>query len=216
MQNETNHNIEILIEIGKIFYGKNWFLGTSGNLSYLSRRDPLTFVVTASGVDKGGLTPDDFVVVGPMVGHARVDQMSSDPKPSGETPLHKAIYSNTDAGCIIHVHSVQALLVADINSKNSAFEFKGFEIQKGLGSKSPSDTFRVPIIENNSDLDKLSQSLVGALQEDIVAVLVRGHGLFCWGDSVAAARRHVELLHHMFDYDIETAGMANCPIPGQK
>ena len=38
-------------------------LGTSGNLSILIDENPLRFLITASGNDKGELTEEDFLLV---------------------------------------------------------------------------------------------------------------------------------------------------------
>ncbi|MDF3142250.1 class II aldolase/adducin family protein, partial [Streptomyces sp. T21Q-yed] len=45
------------------FASFGWMRGTSGNLSVVLTRDPLRLAVTASGHDKGELTPADVVLV---------------------------------------------------------------------------------------------------------------------------------------------------------
>ncbi|MEU1021050.1 class II aldolase/adducin family protein, partial [Streptomyces sp. NPDC005904] len=56
------------------FASFGWMRGTSGNLSLVLSRDPLRLAVTASGRDKGELTPSDVVVTdgeGAAVGPGR-------------------------------------------------------------------------------------------------------------------------------------------------
>ena len=50
-----------IVEIGRIFYDKNWSLATSSNYSVVLDKEPLRVLITASGRDKGKLTTADFV-----------------------------------------------------------------------------------------------------------------------------------------------------------
>lgn len=52
-----------LIKVSTSFYQRGWMLGTSGNLSILIEENPLQFLITVSGKDKGELTEDDFILV---------------------------------------------------------------------------------------------------------------------------------------------------------
>ena len=56
--------IDALRECGQIFWQRGWSLGTSSNYSVVASRDPLELVVTASGMDKGRLSSEEFVRVG--------------------------------------------------------------------------------------------------------------------------------------------------------
>jgi len=52
-----------LAELGRDFYARGWALGTSGNFSAVTRREPLHVLVTASGADKGKLTSEQMLLV---------------------------------------------------------------------------------------------------------------------------------------------------------
>lgn len=57
--------LEELADIKALFAGRNWFPGTSGNLSMrVGDFDPeqFYFAVTASGKDKSLRTPEDFLL----------------------------------------------------------------------------------------------------------------------------------------------------------
>lgn len=58
----------------------------------------------------------------------------------------------------------------------------------------------IPILENRGDSKALSQDILNRLQKGMIGVLIQSHGLFTWGRSVKEAKRHVELLHHIFEY----------------
>ena len=49
-----------LAEIARGFYSRGWALGTSGNFSAVTSRDPLRLAITASGIDKGSVTAEQI------------------------------------------------------------------------------------------------------------------------------------------------------------
>ena len=62
----TDRSIELaasLAEAAAGFYHRGWALGTSGNFSAVVSPEPLRLMITASGMDKGRLTTDQFVQV---------------------------------------------------------------------------------------------------------------------------------------------------------
>lgn len=52
-----------LADVKRELAQRDWFYGTSGNLSIKVSDDPITFLVTASGKDKRKETDEDFVLV---------------------------------------------------------------------------------------------------------------------------------------------------------
>src|SRR5918995_890607 len=52
-----------IAELARLCYARGWASGTSGNFSATVSRDPLRLAITASGVDKGTLTPDYIVEI---------------------------------------------------------------------------------------------------------------------------------------------------------
>jgi len=204
---EFNREIRSLIAVASCFYKKNWLLGTSGNLSALLSRNPLRFVITATGTDKGSLSPRSFVEVEPTFDRKSKETCANVPKPSGETLLHTTIYQHTAAGSVIHVHSPYSLAIAELFSAKSEFSFGGYEVQKGLGFKDISETCRIPILKNRDDLMLLSRDVAIRIQAHLVGFLIERHGLFVWGMTIADAKRHVELLHHVFEYELLKRGL---------
>src|SRR5262249_9921322 len=92
-----------LASIGRWFYEQRWVLGTSGNFSAVLSREPFRMLITASGVHKGTMTPGNFLQV-----DSRGEAVSGEQRPSAETLIHLAIISETNAGAILHTHSVWA------------------------------------------------------------------------------------------------------------
>ncbi len=79
-------------------------VGTSGNLSV---REGDLVAVTPSGVALDRLTPADCPVVD-LAGYL----VEGDRQPSSETPMHLAVYAETDAAAIVHTHATFSTVVA--------------------------------------------------------------------------------------------------------
>jgi methylthioribulose-1-phosphate dehydratase len=62
----------------------------------------------------------------------------------------------------------------------------------------------LPIFDNDQDMRRLSGRVDTMLKAspDVHGFLLRGHGLYTWGDDLAQARRHVEI----FEFLLEVAG----------
>lgn len=187
-----------LAGIGRRFYAKGWALGTSGNFSAVLTHDPLRLAITASGVSKGELAPVHILrcdARGTTIGRRRG-------RPSAETLLHLEIARLRRAGAVLHTHSVWSTMLSDLHAAEGGMTIEGYEMLKGLaGVTSHEHREWVPIIDNDQDMPRLA----GRVRETLVqfggahAFLLRRHGLYTWGDSLADAERHVEILEFLFE-----------------
>jgi methylthioribulose-1-phosphate dehydratase len=59
----------------------------------------------------------------------------------------------------------------------------------------------LPILENSQDMPAVADSIGDALSKHKNAhgLLLRRHGLYTWGDNLAQARRHVEILEFLLE-----------------
>jgi methylthioribulose-1-phosphate dehydratase len=59
----------------------------------------------------------------------------------------------------------------------------------------------VPILENDQDMSRLAKVFERTLADHprAHAVLLRRHGLYTWGATLAEAERHVEILEFLFE-----------------
>ena len=70
---------------------------------------------------------------------------------------------------------------------------------KGLkGIISHATSIDIPIVSNNQNIKELSQTVRPYLSSTLPGLLVAGHGLYAWGNSLAEAQRHVEILEFLF------------------
>ena len=73
---------------------------------------------------------------------------------------------------------------------------------KGLkGNSTHLMTEQIPVMENSQDIVSLSEHLRQILRKfpQCHAVLLRGHGLYTWGEDIFEARRHLEVLEFLFE-----------------
>jgi methylthioribulose-1-phosphate dehydratase len=192
---------DLLVQIGREFYMRGWALGTSGNFSAVVCREPLRLAITATGIDKGRVTPSQILCVdenGSCVDGAG--------RSSAETQLHLAIVNRRAAGAVLHTHSVWSTVLSEEHAKASGIAIQGYEMLKGLENVVTHQHREwLPIVENSQNMARLSSRVERLLDEYPRAhgFLLKGHGLYTWGQDLAQAKRHVEI----FEFLLEVLGL---------
>jgi methylthioribulose-1-phosphate dehydratase len=187
-----------LADAAREFYRRGWVLGTSGNFSAVSSWEPMRVSITASGLDKRELDEMSFLEI-----DQRGEIAGGFGKPSAETSLHLAIYRSVPtAASVLHTHSVWGTILSDVFADRGAIEIEGYEMLKGLSGVTTHEHQEVvPIIANSQDYDSLSRHVerVVRVNPSIHGFYLHRHGLYTWGESVAEARRHVEIFEFLFE-----------------
>jgi methylthioribulose-1-phosphate dehydratase len=187
-----------LVAIGRRFYARGWVLGTSGNFSAVASRAPLRLAITASMAHKGKLETADILEIG-ETGQSTPEHPG---RPSAETLLHLEILKQRGAGAVLHTHSVWSTILSDIHAEAGGFTIEGYEMLKGLDGVITHERGEwVPIVGNDQDMPRLSRVVAAVLNETPAshAFLIRRHGLYTWGRTLADAERHVEILEFLFE-----------------
>lgn len=203
--------VDQLRAVGRKFHGRSWSLGTSSNYSVVTSRDPLELLITASGKDKSALGPDDFVSVDAA---GRVIDGSSR-KSSAETLLHCLIadlvpsLGGPPVGAVLHTHSVWSTILSGADLASGGLRIEGYEMLKGLEGIGTHDTCEeVPIFANGQDMTELSHRIHDRFtaadwsnpkRPPCHGFLLSRHGLYTWGQTLAEARRHVEIYEFLFE-----------------
>jgi methylthioribulose-1-phosphate dehydratase len=185
-------------EIGRDFYTRGWVLGTSGNFSAVVARRPLIVAITASSVSKGAIRPADVLAVDAAGTPLRTARL----RPSAETLLHLAVVRARGAGAVLHTHSVWGTILSELRGGDGGVTIAGYEMLKGLeGVHTHQHSEWLPILGNDQDMAALAQRVESLLAQSpaIHGFLLRGHGLYTWGDDLAQARRHVEILEFLLE-----------------
>lgn len=189
--------VESLAEIGRGFYARGWALGTSGNFSAVVSRRPLRLAITSTGLDKGALTPGQFLEIDETANVVR-----GEGRPSAEALLHLAIVRGLQAGAVMHTHSVWSTVLSGTQARDGGIVLEGYEMLKGLaGVQTHKHREWLPILENSQDMVELADRVTSTLEETpgLHGFLLQQHGLYTWGESPAEAKRHVEILEFLME-----------------
>lgn len=194
-----------LIAAAHQFYQLGWMVGTAGNLS--ARMPDGSFWITASGCNKGELTPSDFVRMTLDTCKGEVclapKQPHPDRRPSAETSIHAAIYGLfPDAQACYHVHSIEANLVSRFVT-GDALPLPPLEMLKGLGVWEENPQVAMPVFANHLEVPRIAGEICDrfkATTPKVPALLIRNHGVTVWASSLEGARNYLEVAEYVFRY----------------
>ena len=176
MSEDFNEIAGGLAAVARGFHARGWLLGTSGNLSAVVQREPLRIAMSASGVDKGELRPEQVLSIDEG---ARVVSRDGG-KPSDESLLHIRIVKERGAGAVLHTHSVWNTILSDLYAADGGLKIEGYEMLKGLqGVRTHEHAEWLPIVENSQDMTTLADTIGETLNKHKAAhgFLLRRHGL---------------------------------------
>ncbi len=187
-----------LVAAGRELHAQGWVPATSGNFSM--RLSESSALVTASGRHKGKLSEHDFLAVDfegePLDGG----------KPSAETLLHTRLYKRfPKVGAVLHCHS-RASTVLSLLIDGQVVRLQGYELQKAFaGVLTHEGELLVPIFDNTQNIAALADDVDRYFDEHPAcpAYVIRGHGVYCWGESLDACLREVEALDFLFQCELE-------------
>ena len=201
---QLNPNAIALCALGRWIANRHWVPATGGNFSIRSTEH--SALVTASGKDKGELSPQDLLPVSWLN-----NQLTCPGTPSAETALHAQLYQlDSRIKAVLHTHSVHATVFSRLINQDS-YNFQGYEMQKAIsGNSSHEAPCPLAIFDNTQDIPALAQQVAQRWQQQPLnfALLVRGHGLYVWGRSLDEAKRHLEGWEFLINCELERLKLA--------
>lgn len=172
---------------------------TGGNFS-LKTESGNSYIISKSGVDKTAFGIEDLILIDKL-GNIHSDYQGEGIKTSDETLLHSMIYEETNAGCVLHTHILEALLCAEKLSTGSDFVMEGMELLKAFsGQKTHETKIVTPLFENHQDMEKLKNEIRPKLDNKTYGFILKGHGLYVWGANVTECHRHLDAYTYLFKY----------------
>lgn len=195
------HAAEAIVEAGRFLYQRGWSPATSSN--YSARLSDELVAITVSGRHKGQLTAADVMVV-----DLQGNPVQSNSRASAETQLHTVIYQLfPEVGAVLHTHSVKATVLSRLIAPGQSLCLEGYELQKAFSGFDTHDCrLTVPVFDNTQNIAALARDTQAwfADHPDQPGYLIRGHGLYTWGKTMADCLRHVEAFEFLFECELET------------
>src|ERR1700690_2645537 len=190
-------NLE-LVRRGLVLY-------TFGNASGISRADGLV-AIKPSGVPYEGMRPEDLVITDL---DGRIVEGSL--RPSSDLDTHVALYRAFPAiGGVVHTHSrfatswAQARLPIPCLGTTHADYFRGpVPVTRAM---SPGE---IEAAYEAHTGEVIARHFPGGDAMQVPAVLVAGHGPFCWGPSAAEAAHNAVILEYVAEMAYYSVTMAD-------
>jgi len=189
-----NDDSDALVELCRLFGRRQWCPATGGNFSL--RHDQTQMLITRSGSDKSRLSADQLMLCDL---HGRA--LDAGLIPSAETALHTCLYRlDHRIGAVLHTHSVTSTVLS--RATTGDLRLRGFEMQKALaGNRGHEDEIVIALFDNDQDIAALASRVERRWHDAELSqpgFLVRGHGLYAWGETLDDARRHIEGFEFLF------------------
>ena len=164
---------EQVVKVGMEALARGVVHGTAGNMSVRDAESGL-IAISPSGIPYPSVTPADVVIV-----DGRGEVVDGPRKPSSETPLHTMVMrARPDVRAIVHTHSHYSTVVSCIRP---ALPPILTEVCLAVGARVPVTRYGL------TGTPDFGESVVEALEPDSRAVILKNHGLVCFGASLEAA-----------------------------
>jgi L-fuculose-phosphate aldolase len=169
-----------IIEVGRRLHQRGLITAAEGNVSV---RTPDGLLVTAGGVGKGDLTPEQ-VLATDEDGRAP----SEGPRVSSEMAMHLAIYRRRpDVRAIVHAHPPAA----------TAFAVAHVPLDQPILAEAVLLLGPVPLVPYAAPSTTDLAEAVGTACAGANAVLLANHGAVTVGETLSRAHQRMETLEHL-------------------
>ena len=190
-----------LCSVGRWIAQKNWLPATGGNLSI--RATEHSCLVTGNK-DNGEFSPQDLCEISWRDGDLRSSSGSA-----AEAALHVALYQLfPHCKVVLHSHSLSSTVFSRL-IRADGYPVSGYEMQKGIaGCTNAEQALQLVILDNAPQVPQLAAQLRQRAGELQSAVLVRGHGLYVWGDTLEQTKRQLESWEFLIACELERLKIA--------
>jgi L-fuculose-phosphate aldolase len=176
-----NEARQLIVEIGRRMYEKNFVAANDGNISCRIGNDRI--LATPTGVSKGYMT-EDMMVEMSMDGSVL---SGGQWKPSSEVKMHLRVFNeNPDAMGAVHAHPTIA----------TCFAIAGIALDKAIYPEALVNLGIVPCVHYELPGSQGVPDSIAPYCKDYNAVLLSNHGALTWGRSLMEAFFRMESLEH--------------------
>ncbi|WP_163100789.1 class II aldolase/adducin family protein [Peribacillus alkalitolerans] len=171
---------ELICEIGRRIYNKNFVAANDGNISIKVGQD--TIWTTPTGVSKGFMTPDMMVKMD-LTGNVLIGEFS----PSSEVKMHLKVYNeNPDVNAVVHAHPPVA----------TSFAIAGISLDQPISPEAVVILGTVPVAPYATPGTDEVPASIAPYCKGYNAVLLANHGALTWGRDILEAYYRMESLEH--------------------
>ncbi len=173
-----------------------WSLGIGGHISVKICEDPLIFLITAGEVGKTNYHDEEFIAVneyGEKVFNGSLE-------PSSEVLMHSLLYQETDAECVLHLHTVDNNIIGEIYGNMGEIVFKDCEMFREYERSKQETILRLPILNSKEALPDMCEEYS---HKDKGAILVKNHGMTVWGKTIGEAKQLLETMEFLISYRVK-------------
>jgi L-fuculose-phosphate aldolase len=175
-----NEAKEMICEIGRRVYNRNYVAANDGNISVKVGPDEIW--TTPTGVSKGYMTPDMMVKMD-LSGQV----LSGNMKPSSEVKMHLRVYNeNPEVNAVVHAHPPVA----------TSFAIAGIPLDKPVLPEAIVLLGTVPVAPYALPGTQEVPDSIAPYCKTHNAVLLANHGALTWGRDLMEAYFRMESLEH--------------------
>jgi len=179
LKTEREHRKDI-VDVGKMVYQKGWVAANDGNISI--RLDNNKVLCTCTGISKGMMTPEDLIIC-----DLNGNKLEGSRERTSELAMHLTIYQmRPDVYSVLHAHPPVATGFAVAGRALTLALLP--EVILGLGC--------VPLAEYGLPGTPALTDAMTPYIPKYDAILMRNHGLVCYGEDVYKAFFKMETVEH--------------------
>ena len=180
MKTERQFRIE-LAQVCRWMYEKNLISSTDGNVSV--KLNDHRMLITPSGVNKGFLKPEDFIVT-----DLNGKKLSGSKNPSQEISMHVKVYAQRkDIYAVVHAHPIHCI----------AFTLAGKNLGEDYLPEVVLSVGKIPIVPYTTPTtNEVGQGIESYIQKYNAMILDR-HGALTLGKTLLDAFNNLERMEHV-------------------
>lgn len=191
--NQLNPYAIQLCTLGRWIAQRQWQPAGSGLFSVRTSEHSALF--TCTGKDKSELSPADLISY----------DWSNTTEQQTAAAIHQFLYQrNPQHKVVLHINSLQATVFSRLIRTNHHL-FVGYEVQSQVATSAEQSTSCPLVVVDQQTTDLMLLELHQHFEHNELpyAFLVRGSGLYVWGDSVDSAKRHLETWQFLIACELE-------------
>lgn len=191
--NQLNPYAIQLCALGRWIAQRQWLPFSSGLFSIRTSEHSALF--TCADKDKSELSPADLV----SYNWATARQVDT------VTAIHQFLYQqNPQHKVVLQSHDLQSTVFSRLVKANQHL-FVGYELQQLVAISEPQRSCCPLLILEPQNTELMLQELQQRFEREKLphAFLIRGHGLYVWGNSIDNTKKHLEAWQFLIGCELE-------------